>query len=268
MLRTRLITAAVVLPIMIFGILKMPTDSFIYTMAIVAAVGMLEVMTMYKAGKILTVAATVMAGLCVLAYGRDMFIDALLFSMLIIGVIRLFTRSTPQSALTDMSPALLGLLYISGMLTYQVILHRFDPGLVIYLYGTVWASDGAAYLLGTKFGKHKMYPSMSPNKSWEGAAASVAGGTLGAMILGSIFVNALTFNDKLITGFVIGVVAVIGDLMESMLKRDADVKDSGTFIPGHGGLLDKIDGSLYCGPLLVLILSARGVITEGIKLPF
>lgn len=268
MLRTRLITAAVVLPVMIFGILKMPTEYFIYTLAVVAAMGMFEVMSMYRAGKVLRVAATMMAALCVLAYGKDMFLDALLFSMLVTGVIRLFSKPEPAAALPDMAPALLGLLYVSGMLTYQAVLHRFDPGLVIYLYGVVWASDGAAYFLGTKFGKHKLYPSMSPNKSWQGAAASVAGGVLGAVVLGPLLVNALTFNDMVITGFVIGVVAVIGDLVESMLKRDAGVKDSGSFIPGHGGLLDKIDGSLYCGPVLVLILSARGIITEGIKLPF
>ena len=270
-LKTRLITAAVVLPALIYGVLRAPEEYFTIMMAVVAAVGVLELMLMYKAGRFMTAAAVVLGALCIMAHPRGMMAEALLASILLIGVIRLFVKASPDSALRDMAPAMLGLLYVAGLMSFMLVLHRTHHGLVLFVLGIVWASDAMAYFIGTKFGKHKIYPSMSPKKSWEGAAASVVGGALGSLILGAIFLDDLLLFDQLIvSGLALGAVAVIGDLVESMIKRDAGVKDSGSFIPGHGGLLDKIDGSLYCAPVLVYILSAYGVITEGvtIKLPF
>jgi len=270
-LKTRLITAAVALPALILAVLKAPQDYFTAGMAVVAAAGVLELMFMYKAGRLMTVAAALLGALCILAHPRGMMAEALLASMLLIGVIRLFAKPSPDSALQDMAPAMLGLLYVAGLLSFMLLLHKAHHGLVLFILGTVWISDAFAYFIGTKFGRHKLYPSMSPKKSWEGAAASVAGGAIGALVLGAIFLDQLLlFNQLLIAGIAIGVVAVAGDLVESMIKRDAGVKDSSNFIPGHGGLLDKIDGSLYSAPVLVYILSSWGVISEGIviKLPF
>lgn len=270
MLKTRLITAAIVLPLMIYGVLKAPTEYFTYALAVVAVVGILEVMLMYKSGMLMTVAAALLGAFVIMAHPRGMSGQALMASMMAIGALRLFTKPSPEGGLRDMAPAFLGLLYVAGLLSFQLTLHKTSPGLVLYLFGAVWVADASAYFVGTKFGRHKLYPSMSPKKSWEGAIASVAGGAIGALVMGYLFVKALIFNEMLVTGLVIGAVAVIGDLVESMIKRDAGVKDSGSFIPGHGGLLDKIDGSLYCGPVLVQMLISYGVISEGItiKLPF
>jgi phosphatidate cytidylyltransferase len=270
-LKTRLITAAVALPALIYFVLKAPQEYFTVLIAVVAAVGVVELMMMYKAGKFMTAASALLGALCIMAHNRGMFAEALLASMLLIGAIRLFVKPSPEGALSDMAPALLGLLYVAGLMSFFLVLHKVHHGLVLFLLGTVWLSDASAYFIGTRFGKHKIYPSMSPKKSWEGAAASVIGGAIGALILGAIFLGQLLlFSQLLVSGLIIGAVAVIGDLVESMIKRDAGVKDSSSFIPGHGGLLDKIDGSLYCAPVLVYVLSAYGIITEGVKitLPF
>jgi len=270
-LKARLMTAALALPVMIYAVLKAPTGYFAVIMAAVAAVGIIELMAMYKAGRLITYSSSLLGALCIVSYPSGMFAETLFVSILLLGVIRLFVKSAPDGALSDMAPAMLGLLYVAGLLSYLLVLHRTHPGLVLFLFGVVWISDASAYFIGTKFGKHKMYPSMSPKKSWEGAVASVFGGAAGALLMGAIFLgDLLLFKQLLVSGLILGAVAVIGDLVESMIKRDAGVKDSSSFIPGHGGLLDKIDGSLYCGPVLVYILSAYGVIAGGfsLKLPF
>jgi phosphatidate cytidylyltransferase len=245
-LRTRLITAGVVLPALIYFVLKAPQEYFTVFIAVVAAVGILELMLMYGAGRFITAAAALLGALSVMAHPRGMFAEALLASMLLIGIIRLFSRPFPDSALREMAPAMLGLLYVAGLLSYMLVLHRAHHGLVLFLLGTVWFSDASAYFMGTRFGRHKLYPSMSPKKTWEGAVASVLGGALGSIIMGAIFLGQfLLFNQLLVSGLMIGAVAVLGDLVES-------------------------NGSLYSGPALVYILYYYGVIAEGVKitLPF
>ena len=275
MLRTRLITAAIVLPALVFGVLKAEEQHFTLFLAVVAAIGVLELLLMYRASRAMTAVAAALGALCIMAYPRGMFGEALLLSMMVLGMLRMFTKPSPEGALRDMAPAMLGLLYVAGLLSYQLVLHKAHHGLVLYLLGTVWISDASAYLVGTKFGRHRLYPSMSPKKTWEGAAASMAGGVLGSFVLGSIFLGMgdralLVFPELLTAGLAMGAVAVMGDLFESMIKRDAGVKDSASFIPGHGGLLDKLDGPLFAGPVLVYILTAYGVIADSItiKLPF
>jgi phosphatidate cytidylyltransferase len=108
--------------------------------------------------------------------------------------------------------------------------------------------------VGKGLGKRKLYREVSPNKTMAGAGGSLIGGMAGALILGTLLVPQLGIVPALFIGLTVGVISVIGDLVESMFKRDAGVKDSGTLIPGHGGILDKIDGSLFTGPILYWLL--------------
>ena len=116
----------------------------------------------------------------------------------------------------------------------------------------MWVSDSVAYYAGKGLGKRKLYTAVSPHKTIAGAVGSVAGGALCALLLSYAFI-------PLLIGIIIGVTTIIGDLVESMLKRDAGIKDSGVLIPGHGGILDKIDGVLFGGPILYFLLSAIGI---------
>jgi phosphatidate cytidylyltransferase len=151
----------------------------------------------------------------------------------------------------------IGFLYISIFLSFQWFLRNNLMGreYIFFLYGSVWLADSAAYYTGTYFGKNRLYPAVSPNKTFEGAFGSILGGIAGALIMTSLF----DFQDMLITkavliGAVLGGVTVAGDLVGSMFKRDAGVKDSSRLIPGHGGLLDKLDGLLFAAPVLYFIL--------------
>jgi phosphatidate cytidylyltransferase len=112
-----------------------------------------------------------------------------------------------------------------------------------------------AYYIGKGFGKRKLYVEMSPNKTVAGATGSVIGGATGALLLQTVIVPQLTAPSAVFAGIMIGIVTIVGDLVESMFKRDAGVKDSGGIIPGHGGVLDKVDGALFAGPVLYWILT-------------
>ena len=152
------------------------------------------------------------------------------------------------------------MLYIPGFLSSQTQIRNVGPEWIIFLYATVWASDSAAYYIGKGIGKKKLYQEMSPNKTVAGAVGSVAGGAAGASILKILIVPQLTLPSAAFIGCLIGTISIAGDLVESMFKRDAGVKDSGVLIPGHGGILDKIDGTLFAGPLLYWVLTFKGLL--------
>lgn len=117
-----------------------------------------------------------------------------------------------------------------------------------------WAGDSLAYFAGCAFGRHKMAPSVSPAKSWEGFAAGIAGSVAGALLAGSLGAGFGT-GAMVVAGLAGGVAAVSGDLLESALKRDAGIKDSGSLLPGHGGLLDRFDSLLAVVPVVWAIMT-------------
>jgi len=144
----------------------------------------------------------------------------------------------------------------------MVDLRSIHPSLLIALLGTVWVSDTAAYFAGRRFGRRKLAPSISPGKTWEGVAGALAAvgiyalawAGLGAPGNTSAWPAAMRVAVTWILPVLLGlaVVGMIGDLFESLIKRQAGVKDSGTLLPGHGGILDRIDASVAMLPLAVL----------------
>lgn len=180
-------------------------------------------------------------------------------SIIAIISIRLFVKKDPHSSLRDVSVPILGLLYIPVFLTFQLKIIKFGPEWIIFLYALVWVSDSLAYYVGKGFGKRRLYTAISPNKTIAGAVGSLFGGILCSLYLSFSFIPMLNASSSLVIGIIIGGTSVIGDLVESMFKRDAGVKDSGATIPGHGGILDKIDGVLLGGPVLYYFLLGMGI---------
>jgi phosphatidate cytidylyltransferase len=172
---------------------------------------------------------------------------------MLISSTRLFLVKDPSSSLRDISPAVTGFLYIPNLLLSQWYLRLQGYEWILFLYGCVWASDSLAYYIGKGVGRRKLYKEVSPNKTVAGAFGSIIGGILSALLLGKLMLNNIAILALIATGSAIGSVTIVGDLVESMFKRDAGVKDSGSFIPGHGGILDKIDGVLFAGPILYWI---------------
>ncbi len=143
-----------------------------------------------------------------------------------------------------------GFLYLPLMLGHLVLLRELPLGrewifLVLLI---VMAGDTAAYFTGVSLGNRKLYPAISPNKSVEGAIGGLSGSIIGAILARAWFFPELNLGDCLFLGLALGALGQIGDLFESMLKRSFGVKDSGAIIPGHGGILDRLDSLLFAFP--------------------
>ena len=126
-----------------------------------------------------------------------------------------------------------------------------------------WANDTCAYFAGRLFGRHKLHPAVSPNKTWEGFVGGAAGSVGGMFIARWVAFPALTATDCLALGLAGAVLGPLGDLCESLLKRAHGVKDSGTLIPGHGGLLDRVDALLFNAPAVYLYVVAVRALLGG-----
>lgn len=149
-----------------------------------------------------------------------------------------------------------GVVYIGAAVLALIFLRGWHDWFIPILFAIVWSGDISAYLVGKKFGKHKIAPSISPGKSWEGFAASMI-----ASILIACFINyAISSTDTIQytlsigLGVTLAIVGLLGDLFESSLKRRAGVKDSGRLIPGHGGLFDRVDALLPSAIAMLLIM--------------
>ncbi len=146
-----------------------------------------------------------------------------------------------------------------GLLTFLSLLRREDHGLAwVFMVLTVsWLSDTGAYFAGRFFGRTALYPKISPKKTWEGVWGGVVLATLGALVVREVGLPDLSVVDTVLIVPALSLAGVVGDLAESMLKRSFDVKDSGWILPGHGGLLDRIDSLMFVAPLLYAWVELR-----------
>jgi phosphatidate cytidylyltransferase len=177
----------------------------------------------------------------------------LFLALLLIPASYVVSRGELEQALPSSAIAILATLYV-GMLGGSIIrLHNdFADGanLVFFLLLVVWLGDAGAYYFGRTFGKHKLSPRISPKKTVEGLIGGVITAVATALIIHFTFFHNFPLIHTIIAGSILSVAGVIGDLAESMWKRSADVKDSGTLIPGHGGFLDRFDSIFYTAPIL------------------
>jgi phosphatidate cytidylyltransferase len=127
-----------------------------------------------------------------------------------------------------------------------------EPQVVLLVLVLVWIADSAAYFVGRAWGRRKLAPAISPGKTWEGVAGGLAGATLYAIIL-AFFTDLGAWLVLVVTALLLGMASIVGDLFESAVKRQAGVKDSGSLLPGHGGILDRIDSATATLPLAALI---------------
>jgi phosphatidate cytidylyltransferase len=172
-------------------------------------------------------------------------------------VICAFVTSLRHENLRDVLPqtasAFLGAFYTFAPWRFAIYLRSTSVHLLFFALALNWVGDSAAYYVGRKFGKHKLAPVVSPGKSWEGAAASVFGAVLfGVFYLGHFVPNIPWWQVALIAS-IASVAGQLGDLAESAMKRGAGVKDSGNLLPGHGGILDRVDSSLFALPVVYVL---------------
>ncbi|MCL2537785.1 MAG: phosphatidate cytidylyltransferase [Coriobacteriia bacterium] len=183
-------------------------------------------------------------------------------SLLGLAAYIIWAAVTRDSRARDLCASLFGALYLGIPLSCLLLIRNMgEQGLLlaVALVFSIWASDSFAYLGGSLFGRNKLAPVISPKKSWEGLIA----GTMGAMVfwyvIPLIFLGSASIPAALIVGLIVSLASLFGDLFESRIKREAGVKDSGTLLPGHGGILDRIDSLLLTAPLLFVLFSTVGV---------
>lgn len=193
--------------------------------------------------------------------GLEAFLPALAGMVFIFFLFGLFSKRELSESSLDLSHKALGLAYLSLPLSFLALLAGLDEGRwwLLFLLIVIWSNDTFAYFAGRKLGRHKLAPVVSPKKTVEGAVAGIAGGA----VSGLVFVH-FTGMDSSPLGTIaitvaVGLVGMAGDLAESLLKRGAGVKDSGTIIPGHGGVLDRIDSLIFPIPLLYYYLVLRAL---------
>jgi phosphatidate cytidylyltransferase len=175
-----------------------------------------------------------------------------------IGTILLFSRTPLEEIPAALGVLAFGVLYFALPATSLQLLQRIDPWVIFLLLAIVWLGDTAAFYVGSRIGRHKMAPVISPKKSWEGAAASF-GVAIAAAAVWSVCRRGGLDWGLLGAAAVTAVAAQIGDLVESMIKRSSGVKDSGNILPGHGGMLDRMDAMLFAAPVLLFTLWIFGV---------
>ena len=172
---------------------------------------------------------------------------------------------TPRASISDASITLFGAVYTGLLFSSVVTIRSCDPGydgalLTLGVMGSVWVNDAFAYLVGSKLGKHKLAPRISPNKSWEGLVGGLFGSCIVWTIVWALGVRGIELPLALLAGLLCGCAGVIGDLFESRLKRSVGVKDSGNFMPGHGGLLDRSDSMLFACMTAYFVLHYGGIL--------
>jgi phosphatidate cytidylyltransferase len=180
----------------------------------------------------------------------------LLAFVLLASVAPLFAKVDLPAALGGASGTVFGVLSIALPATAMCFLRFVSPRAVLLLFLLVWGCDSFAYYVGKNLGKRKLAPRVSPNKTWEGTIGGLVGGTLIGAAAGTWWVfPELGPARGALAGALATSAGQLGDLVESMWKRGAGVKDSGSFLPGHGGFYDRIDSLLYAAPVLALFVA-------------
>ncbi len=145
--------------------------------------------------------------------------------------------------------------WLSAFPDPNIVLDYRGEVLVFLMFGAIWMCDSVAYFVGKAFGKHKIAPRVSPNKSWEGGIAGLLGSAAAFGVLSQFVLPIIPLEHAIVLGILIGIVGQVGDFAESLLKRDAGIKDSSAIIPGHGGLLDRFDSILFAAPVVFMYIS-------------
>jgi phosphatidate cytidylyltransferase len=189
--------------------------------------------------------------------------DIFILLVFALGVfLRLFPQKDNPHGIETMAVTLFGLIYVAWLCNFITRINFSHPNgrfLVMYLVVVTKFTDMGAYLIGSTIGKHKLIPRISPNKTWEGSIGGVLAAVGGSFLCWHVLhgeLRAANFNvpDIVALGILLGIAAIIGDLAESFIKRQAGVKDSSNILPGHGGALDLIDSFLFTAPLLYVYL--------------
>ncbi|HEX4134370.1 MAG TPA: phosphatidate cytidylyltransferase [Bryobacteraceae bacterium] len=246
----RVVTALFLIPIAVYSALFAPWWVLFGVIALVALLCFREYATITGSFAPLGY----VAGLLILAAPQHETILLIILSTLAAMCLMLFADD-PAKGFTSSAALALGTIYIFGAWKTGILLHDINANWLMFGLLVNWVGDTGAFYVGRKFGRHKLAPSVSPGKSWEGAVASAVTG----VVFGAIYLPLTIKGTSLVTAMLLALAAnaagQVGDLAESAIKRGTGVKDSGSLLPGHGGILDRVDSTLFALPVLYSLLT-------------
>ncbi|MDH5606400.1 MAG: phosphatidate cytidylyltransferase [Anaerolineae bacterium] len=269
MLKQRILVALILIPLGVAAIIQ---GGWVFgiLLAILLGLAVWEYAALFRAGGLEPAGFLMVAGVVAFIFARLYFgtkVDALLITaaaLLLMAVHERAFEKGRQQAGSDFAVSLSGFIYIGLLGSYFPLLRALPDGQwwLLVVLPAVWLADSGAFFLGTKFGKHKMVPRLSPKKSWEG----YAGGIIMSLVFTPLLLlwyrslglppgSSITPAAAAVIGLVMGIFPTLGDLGESMIKRQVGVKDSGTLLPGHGGLFDRVDSMLWAGPIAYYLIT-------------
>jgi phosphatidate cytidylyltransferase len=251
----RLASAVVLLPVFLLIVVKAPAYLFNALVVVASATALWELTRLFEhGGRPVYRGLAVVAGTAVTAaFAASRLLDPLVLPALVLVVAVLAVLAAPiwRGATPATEPAantLLAVLYVGWLLGYGILLHQTSPRgdeLVLFVVGVTWVGETMAYVVGSTLGRHRLAPVVSPRKTVEGAVAQVVASVLTGFALGLWLLPGCGTGTAVAGGALLGVVGQVGDLTESVIKRSVGTKDTGGIIPGHGGVLDRIDSLLF-----------------------
>ncbi len=253
----RWITALIAVPVLFAIVAYGGREFFAVLIMIASLVGMYEYNRMafgkgFSAEKTITMTITVLILLTAVSGNRSLLLSLLTFSVMAVLILNLLRIREKGLDMAPAGQALLGILYIPVLMSHFILIRRTQSGVlwIFFILVLAFAGDVAAYYVGRRLGKRKLLPEVSPGKTVEGTIGLIAGSVMGCLLFRQWFFPMLTMTHAAILGLVGSIIGQLGDLSESALKRAAGVKDSGAILPGHGGILDRLDCLMFITPFV------------------
>lgn len=256
----RLISAIILLPPVIYIVYKggIYINLLVFVVVILMSLEFYRILGFVKRDLIVAMVITCAGYLMVVSLHSEYHFFALIAILLVTSLYLLFTIREVKGSSARVAYFLLGIIYIGIFPAFIPLIRNIDSENGFYYLFTflavIWLSDTFAYFIGKSLGRHKLYELISPKKTVEGSIGGLAGGILGVYVVGFICGKSPDYLFIFLVGVVVNLVGQAGDLFESMFKRDAGLKDSGDLIPGHGGILDRVDAIIFAAPLMYIIL--------------
>jgi phosphatidate cytidylyltransferase len=271
----RVLSAVVLLPLVVVCV-WWSFWSFTLLVAAAAALGLNELYAAFNRGGYQAqtapgmAAVTVMIGVAIIRALTALDLTAPALALVVMVSLAMFApRHAQHGVVAEWALTISGAIYIGGLLGFLILMRALEtplrdgllaplqpqPGAawIALVLMTTWGQDVCAYFVGKRWGRRRMAPSLSPRKTWEGAAGGMVGALAGAFVALALFGLPLSLWATTLIGIAAGIVGPIGDLSESFIKRQAGLKDAGTLIPGHGGVLDRIDSLLFTAPTVYML---------------
>jgi phosphatidate cytidylyltransferase len=251
----RVLSTLVLLPLFVWMVASGPVWLFGVIMVLAGALGQWEFTGMFERAGVRTfrvlglVGGSLVTASFALPVSERVAFTVALLGLFAVGLLR---PRENRPVWEPVAVTLFGICYVNWLLGYTFWLRDLEAGRewILLLVSVTWLGETAAYLVGSTMGRHKLAPTISPRKTVEGSLAQLVMSVLAALGARATFFPALSLEDAIVVGLLLGVVGQAGDLLESAIKRSVGTKDTGQLIPGHGGMLDRVDSLLINTPVL------------------